>query len=255
MKDTYPNLEWVRTRSANPRDLHLQYAGLVLPVNDPFWLNNTPGSLYGCKCDWRLSNAIASPLKPEEVKPSKGLQGNPGISRELFSPDHTYLAYRANAAQVDELARKYVLSHFETLKTFKTGKVMVHPMHDRTVSDFEDLQKISIIKAKEGNTVYIMPNVHGDASLYEYIFRGSIKNKCPDLMIGAEFIEYEGYINWSGNSIDNMIAHGFKQSDKLIIKLPNEFDLHKVLYKIKRHNKPIKSLAAFQNGELKNIYP
>ena len=45
-KHLYPNLEWLATRSADPRELHLTFVGTVLPIDDPFWHENQPGNLY-----------------------------------------------------------------------------------------------------------------------------------------------------------------------------------------------------------------
>lgn len=49
-KELFPFLEYVRSASVNPRHTHLAYAGLVLPVNDPFWASHLPIKEWGCKC-------------------------------------------------------------------------------------------------------------------------------------------------------------------------------------------------------------
>ncbi len=43
-------LEYVRTASTHPRLTHLDYAGLVLPVDDPFWADHMPVKEWRCKC-------------------------------------------------------------------------------------------------------------------------------------------------------------------------------------------------------------
>ena len=48
---TYRNLEWLRTRSASPRELHASFVGIRLPIENPFWQDNHPGNLYNCTCD------------------------------------------------------------------------------------------------------------------------------------------------------------------------------------------------------------
>lgn len=73
----YPNLRWIRSRSANPRELHLTLVGLVLPKDDPFWQRNQPGSLYGCKCDWEQTDDTPAQTTPKDVPASAGLEGNP----------------------------------------------------------------------------------------------------------------------------------------------------------------------------------
>lgn len=49
-KELFPFLEYIRSASVNPRDTHLAYAGLVLPVDDPFWASHLPIKEYQCKC-------------------------------------------------------------------------------------------------------------------------------------------------------------------------------------------------------------
>ncbi|MDO8776600.1 MAG: phage minor head protein [Burkholderiaceae bacterium] len=49
-QELFPFLEYVRSASVNPRHTHLAYAGLVLPVNDPFWQSHLPVKEWGCKC-------------------------------------------------------------------------------------------------------------------------------------------------------------------------------------------------------------
>lgn len=49
-KGLFGFLEYVRSASAHPRPSHLAYAGLVLPVDDPFWPAHMPVKEWGCKC-------------------------------------------------------------------------------------------------------------------------------------------------------------------------------------------------------------
>lgn len=49
-KGLFGFLEYVRSASSHPRPSHLAYAGLVLPVDDPFWQAHMPIKEYGCKC-------------------------------------------------------------------------------------------------------------------------------------------------------------------------------------------------------------
>jgi hypothetical protein len=89
-KHLFPNLEWIRTRSANPRELHLSYVGLVLPINDPFWQQNQPGNLYNCKCDWKSTNAETTKKPAKIIKPMAGLEGNPYYTSKIITDNHPY---------------------------------------------------------------------------------------------------------------------------------------------------------------------
>jgi hypothetical protein len=49
-KGLFGFLEYVRSGSVHPRQSHLAYVGLVLPVDDPFWRAHLPVREWGCKC-------------------------------------------------------------------------------------------------------------------------------------------------------------------------------------------------------------
>lgn len=86
----FPNLKWIPSRSADPREEHIVFYGLVLPKTDPFWLENQPGSLWNCKCDWEETDEPAAPSAPESVRPARGLEGNPAVTGEIFTESAAY---------------------------------------------------------------------------------------------------------------------------------------------------------------------
>ncbi len=114
--ELYPNLRWIRTRSANPRELHLRFAGLVLPKNDPFWLQNQPGNLWNCKCDWEETDdpTNTNDLTPDELDGyrsdgggihANGLDGNPAETGEIFSDQCTYIKKANNYKDIHAFSR------------------------------------------------------------------------------------------------------------------------------------------------------
>lgn len=52
-KASLPYLLYVRTASANPREQHLAFVGVMLPVDDNFWATHFPPNGWGCKCSVR----------------------------------------------------------------------------------------------------------------------------------------------------------------------------------------------------------
>jgi len=56
-KKALPYLLYVRTTSAEPRPEHLTWAGLILPVDDPFWNSHMPPNGWMCKCAVRQITA------------------------------------------------------------------------------------------------------------------------------------------------------------------------------------------------------
>ncbi|MEP3431763.1 MAG: phage minor head protein [Roseibium sp.] len=49
-KRALPYLLYVRSSASDPREEHLAWAGMVLPVDDPFWSTHFPPNGWGCKC-------------------------------------------------------------------------------------------------------------------------------------------------------------------------------------------------------------
>jgi len=133
--ELYPNLKWTRTRSANPRELHLRFAGLVLPKNDPFWLQNQPGNLWNCKCDWEETDdpTNTNDLPPDELDGyrsdgggihANGLNGNPAETGEVFTDQCTYFKQAGKNRKVrDEVEKKCMLSNSRKVRS--EGKDML----------------------------------------------------------------------------------------------------------------------------------
>lgn len=95
--DVLPNLRWMQTTSANPREAHAVFwrNNLTLPIDDPFWSKHRPGDQWNCKC-W-LEQTDAPATKKEDMPPSSdmpepkaGLRGNPAKTKEIFSQDHPH---------------------------------------------------------------------------------------------------------------------------------------------------------------------
>ncbi|WP_150526268.1 phage minor head protein [Roseibium sediminis] len=52
-KQAVPYLLYVRTAASDPRPEHLTWAGILLPVDDPFWNTHFPPNGWGCLCSVR----------------------------------------------------------------------------------------------------------------------------------------------------------------------------------------------------------
>ena len=99
--ELYPNLKWLPSRSANPREEHQVFYGLVLPKTDLFWQQNQPGNLWNCKCDWEETDdpIDTKELTAEDLAKAReedggihanGLEGNPAETGEIFTKECTY---------------------------------------------------------------------------------------------------------------------------------------------------------------------
>lgn len=128
----FPNLEWLATRSTNPREEHQAFVGLILPKNHDFWRTHTPGTEWNCKCDLAETDDPATKAAnlPTANVP-KGLEGNPFYTGEVFTDKVGYLRNAAPTAWKDiikPMAREVIRQQNAGFnKTFDTsiGKVLV----------------------------------------------------------------------------------------------------------------------------------
>lgn len=91
-KEVYPNLQFLASRSADPRDAHKEYYGLIKSINDPFWEWALPPLDWGCKCGVLQTREAASDEVKERVNPPQGIAGNAGKTGQVFTPGHEYVA-------------------------------------------------------------------------------------------------------------------------------------------------------------------
>lgn len=121
--ELYPNLKWLPSRSATPREEHIPFYGLVLPKTDPFWQHNQPGNLWNCKCDWEETDEPAATSSPKTIC-AKGLEGNPAETGEVFTKECTYFKQAGKNRKVrDEVEKKCMLSNSRKVRS--EGKDML----------------------------------------------------------------------------------------------------------------------------------
>ena len=109
-------------------------------------------------------------------------------------------------------------------------------------SDYADLVRIAENFAKEGATVLLTPKMSRPPKFrYECIYGDLVgtkyEGKCPDLNIDGKWYEYEGFISDNPKrALKNMLNHGLKQSNRLILERPELAEWyikHNILTRIK----------------------
>jgi hypothetical protein len=98
--DVFPALKYVTTGDQRVRDEHVILDGIVRPVNDLFWRRFYPPNDWGCRCgveqmtEREFSLEKTPDAKIEQVKqeytPSKLFDGNAGIDKIIWQPEHPY---------------------------------------------------------------------------------------------------------------------------------------------------------------------
>jgi hypothetical protein len=81
-----PYLLYVRTASAEPRQEHLAWVGIILPVDDPFWSTHFPPNGWHCKCSVRQITRF----EYDKLKDKDGYSTDPpAIEQRIFTNDRT----------------------------------------------------------------------------------------------------------------------------------------------------------------------
>jgi hypothetical protein len=92
--DLYPNLKWVKSTSAQKREIHEKLYGLILPITHTFWTKHYPGTLWNCKCG--ITNTDEQPngerygIEQYNEPVPAGLEENPAFSGAIYSKKHPY---------------------------------------------------------------------------------------------------------------------------------------------------------------------
>jgi hypothetical protein len=88
-KHLYPNLEYIRTRSAEPRNVHLEWVGTVRRIEDKWWNTHYPPSAWNCKCSVKQTDKPITDLPEETDDVNPVFANNPGKSAEFVKLSQT----------------------------------------------------------------------------------------------------------------------------------------------------------------------
>lgn len=222
--DLYPNIEWIRTRSATPREAHLAYVGIILPRNDPFWSENQPGNEWGCKCDWKTTDAPATASPTVNISPARGLEGNPGETGELVTEQHPY--YRRNTDAPKWVEDKAVLRCPDRIvyseRATTAGNAYKEHLLVSDAREAAENRAIAALLADNGyKNIMLLPQIHkAEKTLRtrylgaKYVAEHPTSN--PDAMVGGVMLEFKsaGLKNASLR-----IKEGAKKADRVLLKL------------------------------------
>ncbi len=87
----FPNIEWLPSRSATPREEHIPFYHRIWAKDDPFWIVNQPGTLWNCKCDWEETDEEPTSGNPTNRIVKPGLDENPATSGHIFTDTASYI--------------------------------------------------------------------------------------------------------------------------------------------------------------------
>ena len=170
--DLYPNLEYMRTVSATPRQEHLTYVGIIRPLNDPFWNTHLPPIGFNCGCSVRNTDTEPNdiPLDIDQADPvAPALQNNPAKTGMLFNLPATAYSqeteFLANETIAKELKTRVLPEMNFYIKAYEFpngGTLEIHPAINE--DEWKINTKVGGVLASKGRKVKLLPEKPTDLS-------------------------------------------------------------------------------------------
>lgn len=211
--DLYPNIEYLRTVSAEPDKDHLKYVGIIRPINDPFWDTHLPPSRWNCKCSVKNTAAPVTeiPADIDAIDPIvPAFQNNPGKTGSLFNLPYTL--YAQNTTQIPDavIAKELKTRILPELDMYipaysfpNGGELLIHPGIDE--DEWETNTYYGSLLAKQGKKVKLLP-VKLDGS------------KNPDLTINGKLADFKSPDTENkAKMITNLVGYAHVQKAKIVV--------------------------------------
>lgn len=114
----------------------------------------------------------------------------------------------------------------------KKGLIRINRLVNQNDNDYNKLYQIAEYFADKGSVVELAPKMSRSSnfeyeSLYYDLIGTKYEGKCPDLKIDGLWYEHEGFITDNPKrAFRNMLSHGLKQSNRIIMDKPDLTERH-----------------------------
>ena len=286
------NLQYRTAGDGRVRPEHAALNGVTLPPSDSFWQEFYPPNGWNCRCNVVQVRKSKYPVTPHDeamrrgnealAKDTRGIfRFNPGCEQKSVPDYNPYTIRSCNTCPIAKgnsgsfarfvpnnevcaacvLVRRCEQLRSEVIKHGK-GTIEISHLVNRNDSDFQRLLSVAKSFAAEGTTVSITPKMSRPPKFeYDCVY-GSLRGtryygKCPDLKVGERWYEHEGFTTDNPKrAFSNMINHGMKQSDRIIIDKPNLTDAYmkRVINQRIKDGHHITEVWLNENGILRLLY-
>lgn len=211
-QDLFPNLEFMRTISANPRPEHLRYVGTIRPLHDPFWDTHLPPITWNCSCSVKNTDEPSTVI-PENIDETDSvtgaLQNNPAKTAQLFNIDRTRygeLTKEIPDAVIKQELNKNILPDMDfyvpVYRGVNGGLMEIHPAIDPV--EYDENTRIGYRLAKNGDKV----------QLFKKDQREKVEGwKFPDAIVNGKRTEFK--IAKSTDEPRKAIQNGFEDCNEI----------------------------------------
>ena len=227
----FPNLRWLPSRSASPREQHMSYYYHVWAKTDPFWASNQPGNLWNCKCDWEETSDAPDADEVETHNPPASLEGNPGETGEAFTDKSVYFTANSHERAGVAILEAGEQGFYEK-SSIKGVTVRAHMLHE-AVEIAGNMEVASVFCSKNPGvkSITLLPNVTKEnESLRKRFYpeglypRGANSNADSFIVWedGKIWLTEFKYMPGSGGSIKKRLQDAYEQGDYAIIKIADK---------------------------------
>uniref|UniRef100_A0AB33JLW3 Phage head morphogenesis domain-containing protein n=1 Tax=Prevotella sp. GTC17262 TaxID=3236797 RepID=A0AB33JLW3_9BACT len=286
------NLQYRTAGDDKVRPEHVSLNGVTLPMSDPFWESYYPPNGWGCRCTVVQVRKSKYPLTPQDEAMARGEEALQSDTKGIFRfnagreqktvPDYNqYTIRRCNDCDLAKgkttlafvpdnelcaacrLIRQCENQRFQTKKQYSDGgKVQAHQLVNPTDSDYEKLMQVADFFAKQGYEARLTPKLSRPQkfvyqNIYHSLMGTKYEGKCPDLLIDGKWYEHEGFTsNNPKRAFRNMLTHGLKQSNRIIIDRPDLTDGYMIrsIYGHVKQGKDIEEVWVVEDEKLRLLY-
>lgn len=221
-KHLYPNLEYMPSRAAHPRDSHRLLWHCIFAIDDPVWNSIMPPSDWNCLCSVRATNKPVTPF-PEGFS-MDGIDpvfdNNPGKTAKFLNTGETEYFKSASSSQ------RPIIMMYANGKAKQTAEIIEKYIGKKGEGYLNIVKQQGHEREKNLLTYKLLADAGGKYSLRE---PGGI-GKNPDAIneITGKLSDAKHPETANGkNAIKNSIRSGSKQKvDEIIIRLTNDYSKH-----------------------------
>lgn len=225
----FPNLRWIPSRSANPREAHQLFWHHVWAKDDPFWTKNFPGNIWNCKCD--IEETSDEPTKRNPKGMAEGSKGASGLGTR---PDKGVIFDDTNVYHTNSPAEKVkpsILAMGDDAYYVSpvNNRIKIHPMHtEGEIVGNMETAKVFLDNNPGVKEVKLLPNVVRDDERFRPSFypEGSAprgKNNNADAVVewnnGKQWVVDFKCMPGNGVKIIDRLNDAYEQADYAIIKV------------------------------------
>lgn len=236
-KRLYPNAKYVRSKAAKPSEDHLQYVGIIRPLDDPFWSAHWPPNRYRCQCSAEVTDEDPTDIPANLPPPQKGFEFNSGKTGEVFDlKNSSYIKSvppKEQPALIKEATKTVNIeaakaAPYQTLyENKKTGAtVSAHPLAFDN-GDFNTVLKNArdLANWKQGpNKIEILPDVK-DPALRAALLPGVKGNSNPDYKLDGVFADLKEISASGKRTVAAAIDSARQQGDSAVLVVKEESKL------------------------------